>query len=108
MVCPGYVITTDRDDFVANLLVIPLSVFDVILGMDWLHRSRDVISCFCKMVSLETPSGHTLIFQVSAPPNSLFVLAKLFLDCRASLLVLGKLFLDYRAVKTRFLWTLAK
>ena len=38
VVCPGCTIYIDREDFVANLMVIPLPVCDVILGMDWLHR----------------------------------------------------------------------
>ena len=38
VVCPGCTVSIGRDDFVANLMVIPLPFFDVILGMDWLHR----------------------------------------------------------------------
>jgi len=38
VVCPGCTISIGGDDFVANLMVIPLPVFDVILGMDWLNR----------------------------------------------------------------------
>jgi hypothetical protein len=36
--CPGCVILIGDEDFVANLMVIPLPSFNVILGMDWLHR----------------------------------------------------------------------
>ena len=43
-------------------------------------------------VSLETPSGEEIIFQGSAPPHSLFVLARLFPG--------------QRAVKTGMLWSL--
>lgn len=48
VVCLGCLITIGEDDFMANLMVIPLPTFDVILSMDWLHRHRDrvVISCF--------------------------------------------------------------
>ena len=46
VVCPGCTISIDGDDFVANLIVIPLPVFDAILSMDWLHRYRAVIPCF--------------------------------------------------------------
>ena len=38
VVCLGCTILIGGDDFVANLMVIPLPFFDVILGMDWLHR----------------------------------------------------------------------
>jgi hypothetical protein len=37
-VCPGCVIRLADEDFVANLVVIPLDVFDAILGMDWLSQ----------------------------------------------------------------------
>jgi hypothetical protein len=93
IVCPGCVISIDNEDFVANLMVIPLKPFDVILGMDWLHRYRAVISCFWKTVSLQAPCGEELIFQGTAPPHSLFVLASLFPG--------------QRAVKTGFLLALA-
>ena len=77
---------------VVNSMVIPLPIFDVILGMDWLYQYRAIISCFWKTVSLETPSGEKIIFQGSAPPHSLFVLARLFPG--------------QRAVKTGMLWSL--
>ena len=38
VVCPGCTFSIGGDDFVANLIVILLLVFDVILGMDWLNR----------------------------------------------------------------------
>jgi hypothetical protein len=94
IVCPGCVISIDDQDFVANLIVIPLKPFDVILGMDWLHRYRAVLSCFWKTVSLQAPSGEELIFQGNAPPHSLFVLASLFPG--------------QRVVKTGFLLALAE
>jgi hypothetical protein len=76
--CPGCVILIGDEDFVANLMVIPLPSFDVILGMDWLHRYRAVISYFWKTITLEAPSGRQIIFQCSAPQRSLSVLASLF------------------------------
>ncbi|WVZ63928.1 hypothetical protein U9M48_013519, partial [Paspalum notatum var. saurae] len=94
VVCPGCTISIDGDNFVANLMVIPLLAFDVILGMDWLHCYRVVISCFWKTVSLEAPSGQTLTFQASAPSCSLFVMASLFPGRRPA--------------KSGFLWTLVE
>jgi hypothetical protein len=46
VVCPGCTISIDGEEFVANLIVIPLLLFDVILGMDWLNQYRALISCF--------------------------------------------------------------
>jgi len=79
---------------VDNLVVIPLPVFDVILGMDWLHRYRAVISCFLKTVTLEAPSGQTITFKVNPPSLSVLVIACLFPD--------------RRPIKTSFLWSLVE
>jgi hypothetical protein len=71
------------------------SLMSSIISMDWLHRPQMSYHASAKWFLWRLPRGiHYIFFQVSAPPNSLFVLVKLFLD--------------YRAVKTRFLWTLAK
>jgi hypothetical protein len=94
MVCPGCVISIDGDDFVANLMVIPLAIFDVILGIDWLHRYRAIISCFWKTVTLEAPSGQTIIFQANPPLQTLYTIACLFPGCRP--------------LKTGFLWSLVE
>ena len=77
-VCPGCSIVIDGEKFTANLMVIQLEPFDVILGMDWLHSYRAMISGSCRTVTVQTPSGETLTFQGSAPPRSLSVLARLF------------------------------
>ncbi|WVZ80144.1 hypothetical protein U9M48_027643, partial [Paspalum notatum var. saurae] len=90
VVCPGCTISIDGDNFVANLMVIPLPAFDVILGMDWLHCYRAVISCFWKTA----PSGQTLTFQASAPSCSLFVMASPFPGRRSA--------------KSGFIWTLVE
>ena len=38
LICPGCHIFLAEEGFVANLVVIPLESFDVILGMDWLSQ----------------------------------------------------------------------
>jgi hypothetical protein len=78
VICLGCVISVDDEEFVANLMVIPLPTFDVILGMDWLHCYQAVISCFWKTVTFEAPSGRQSLFQCSAPQHSLTMLASLF------------------------------
>jgi hypothetical protein len=68
--------------FSANLVVISLESFDVILGMDWLTQYRAVISCFWKTVSLQTPSGREVVFLRSTPKYTLSLLSQLLLDRR--------------------------
>ena len=79
-VCPGCAIHLADETFVANLVVIPLDPFDVILGMDWLSQYRAVISCFWKTVSLQAPSGREVVFQGSAVKYALSLLCQLFPD----------------------------
>jgi hypothetical protein len=68
------------DDFVSNLVVIPLDVFDVILGMDWLSQYQAIISCFMKTISLHAPSSRDVIFVGSAMKYCLSLLYHLFPD----------------------------
>jgi hypothetical protein len=77
-VSPGCRISLADEDFVANLVIIPLDIFDVILGMDWLSRYQAVISCFWKTISLQEPSGREVVLQGSAPKFSLALLCYLF------------------------------
>jgi hypothetical protein len=79
-ICPGCPIVLADEGFVANLVVIPLKSFDIILGMDWLSQYRVVISCFWKIVSLQAPSGREVIFVGSAMKYSLALLCLLFPD----------------------------
>jgi hypothetical protein len=51
-VCQGCSVILADEVFSANLVVISLGEFDVILGMDWLSQYREVISCFWKTVLL--------------------------------------------------------
>jgi hypothetical protein len=66
------------EDFVANLVVIPLDVFDAILGMDWLSQYQAIISCFIKTISLHASSCRDVIFVGSAMKSSLSLLYHLF------------------------------
>jgi hypothetical protein len=80
-VSPGCRISLTDEDFVANLVIISLDIFDVILGMDWLSHYQVVISCFWKTISLQALSGREVVFQGSAPKFSLALLCYLFPGC---------------------------
>ena len=62
LVCPGCRISLADEDFVANLVIIPLDMFNVILGMDWLSQYQAIISYFWKTISLQAPSGREVVF----------------------------------------------
>jgi hypothetical protein len=78
-VCPSCVVRLANEDFVANLVVFPLNVFDAILRMDWLSQYQAIISCFMKAISLHAPPGRDVIFVGRAMKYSLSLLYHLFL-----------------------------
>jgi hypothetical protein len=80
LVCPGCSIFLADETFVANLVVIPLESFDVILGMDWLSQYHAIISYFWKTMSLQALSGREVIFVGSILKYSLSLLYQLFPD----------------------------
>jgi hypothetical protein len=77
-VCPDCVVHLADEDFVANLVVIPLDVFDAILGMDCLSQYQAILSCFMKTISLHAPSGRDVIFVGSIMKYSFSLLYHLF------------------------------
>ena len=62
-VCCGCEVTLDGDDcvFRADLVVMPMKEFDVILGMDWLASYHANIDCFSKTIAIELPNGENLV-----------------------------------------------
>jgi hypothetical protein len=82
-VCHGCSVILADEVFSANLVVISLGAFDVILGMDWLSQYRVVISCFWKTVLLQAPSGREVVFLGSSPKFTLSFLAQLLPDRRS-------------------------
>jgi hypothetical protein len=75
-VCPSSMVHLADEDFVANLVVIPLDVCDAVLGMDWLSPS-----CVSKLISLHAPSRRNVIFVGIAMKYSLSLLYHLFPYC---------------------------
>jgi predicted aspartyl protease len=74
-VCQGCSVILAYEFFSANLVVISLGAFDVILGMDWLSQYRAVISCFWKTVLLQALSGREVVFLGSSPKFMLSLLS---------------------------------
>jgi hypothetical protein len=82
LVCLSCSVVLADEIFSANLVVISLESFDVILGMFWLTQYHAVISCFWKTVSLQVPSGREVVFLGSSPKYTLS-LSQLLLDHRS-------------------------
>ena len=57
--CPMII---NRNALHADLVVIKLKEFDVILGMDWLYKNHAIVDCQIKEVILETTKQRKIIF----------------------------------------------
>nr|XP_016445374.1 PREDICTED: uncharacterized protein LOC107770568 [Nicotiana tabacum] len=49
--------------FPANLLEMPFQDYDVIIGMDWLHRNHALVDCRLKQVTFRTPAYSHIVVQ---------------------------------------------
>ena len=57
-------------EFLGDLIELSFREFDVILGMDWLSRHREIGDCRMKRVTLRTPNDNEVIF-IDERPNHL-------------------------------------
>jgi hypothetical protein len=70
-ICPKVSVKINGIDFPANLLVIESMGQDVILGKNWLQRTKAVIQHTEKTMCLETPSGETIVVEDNRPPTQI-------------------------------------
>ena len=59
------IISLGESEFVIDLIVLHVSEFDVILGMDWLSSYHISIDCFAKTVRLRSSDGSEMIVATS-------------------------------------------
>ena len=57
-------------DFVVDLVVISMSDYNVIIGMDWLARHHVSLDCFAKTVAFQLP-GMDRVVVASSRGNAL-------------------------------------
>ena len=55
-ICRRCIVSLDDMQFRADLIVLPMSEFDIILGMDWLSSYHVSLHCFAKIVCLRIPA----------------------------------------------------
>ncbi|CAN6477769.1 unnamed protein product [Victoria cruziana] len=53
--------------FPAQLMIMDLVGFDVILGMDWLYHHYATVDCRCKKLHIELPSNKKIEYKVRKP-----------------------------------------
>ena len=61
-VCRGCDLTIAERTFVFDFIVLDMTAFDVILGMDWLSSVRAVIDCYQRRVTICTGDGDCFRF----------------------------------------------
>jgi hypothetical protein len=67
-ICPNVSVKINQTDFLADLIVIESMGKDVILGKNWLQRTKAVIQHTERTMCLETPSGERIVVQDNRPP----------------------------------------
>ena len=66
LVCRKCIIGLDETQFVADLIMLPMSEFDVILGMDWVSSYHVSLDCFDKVVSVRVADGSDIVVATSS------------------------------------------
>ncbi|XP_024031634.1 uncharacterized protein LOC112094576 [Morus notabilis] len=62
-ICRLCVITIVNEKLKADLIILPMNQFDVVLGMDWLSRYGAIVDCHRMRVTLTTGSGTIVTYQ---------------------------------------------
>ena len=62
-IVPGSILVIQNKDFPADLIVLSIHDFDIILGMDWLSKHRATLDCYKKEVRLVRPEEPDVIFR---------------------------------------------
>ena len=65
MICRECVVDFDDLQFSVDLIVLCMSEFDIILGMDWLSSNHVSLDCFAKTVCLRVPGRPDVVVATS-------------------------------------------
>jgi hypothetical protein len=67
-ICPNVSVKINGIDFLADIIVIESMGKDVILGNNWLQRTKTVIQLTKRTMCLETPAGERIVVEDNRPP----------------------------------------
>jgi hypothetical protein len=67
-ICPKVSVKISGIEFLADLIVMESMGKDVILGNNWLQRTKAVIQHTEKNICLETPSRERMVVEDNRPP----------------------------------------
>ncbi|XP_073119717.1 uncharacterized protein [Henckelia pumila] len=74
LIIRGCSIQMQGHELYADLIILKMSDFDVIFGMDWLSCYEATIDCKRRTVSLKTKDGETFLFHATPKNNSSFLI----------------------------------
>ena len=61
-ICRGCIVGIAGQDLVADLVVLDIAGYDVVLGIDWLSSYHVTVDCYKKRVTVRPPDGPALVF----------------------------------------------
>ena len=75
-VCKDCPLTLENRNFPTDLIVLSMSEFDVILGIDWLTKYGAILDCVSKSITFSTPGRLSFKFQCK-PTSDAFLTTRL-------------------------------
>ena len=69
-VCKGCPLTLDDRNFLMDLIVLSMSKFDIILGIDWLTKYCANLDCISKSISFSISGELSFTFQCNPVSNA--------------------------------------
>ncbi|KAL5564584.1 hypothetical protein UlMin_027748 [Ulmus minor] len=88
-VCKSCVVMIESHRLLADLIVLPMTQFDVILGMDWLSKYQTIIDCHRARVIIGTEDGGVVTYQADQGVKSSSPILKVCVRGRGDLKSLG-------------------
>ena len=92
MICRSCCIVLGDHRLSADLFVLPMAGFDVILGMDWLSKYRATVDCYRRRVTLLTKNGQVVDYQAKTGAVTPSPVLKACIGGRKNLESLGMIF----------------
>ncbi|KAL5564867.1 hypothetical protein UlMin_028031 [Ulmus minor] len=88
-VCRSCIVMIESHRLLADLIVLPMTQFDVILGMDWLSKYQTIIDCHWARVIIGTEDGGVVTYQANQGVKSSSLILKVCVGGRGILRSLG-------------------
>ena len=92
VVCKSCCVVIGHHRLFADLYVIAMDEFDVILGMDWLAKYQAMVDCYKRRIRLSTEDGQIIEYSAKTGAATPYPLLKACIGGRRNLECLGMIF----------------